>query len=140
MVTEAQLKNSLKVLLRGGSLPASEDETERIFKALARIAPNCLVDPAIALGFISTVIRDKGQMTPKTVAEIAQAEKLLRELKTQPVGFDESMTLPDQLDALEKHLIERSLELHRRKGDAAKALGIPQSTLSTKLKKFGLRE
>ncbi len=140
MVTEAQLKNSLKLLLKGGSLPAEADEVEKIFKALARIAPNCMVDPAVALGFISTVLKDKGQLGPKVLAEVALAEKLLRELRIQPVGFDESLKLPEQLDALEKHLIERSLELHRRKGDAAKALGIPQSTLSTKLKKFGLRE
>lgn len=140
MVTEAQLKNSLKAFLKSGDLPASEEESERIFKALARIAPNCMVDPAIAYGFVSVVVKEKGQLTPKTIGEIAQAEKLLRELRIQPVGFDESLSLPDQLDALEKHLIERALELHRRKGDAADALGIPQSTLSTKLKKFGLRE
>lgn len=140
MVTDAQLKASLRTVLKGKVPAADVADVERIFRALARIAPNCMADSTVAGGFIETVLKENGLIGPHMVAEVAAAEKLLRGLKTQPVGVDDSLSLPEQLDRLEKYLIERALEMHRRKGDAAKALGIPQSTLSTKLKKLGLRE
>ncbi len=140
MITNYQLQNSYLQLKEMGRLSLPEPKVQDMFHSLARIAPTCMVDPAIAKGFISWMVQNHELMTPNVVSELARAELALRELKTTPVQVQEGLSLPEQLEVTEKELIKRALTLHRRKGDAADALGIPQSTLSTKLRKFGLND
>ncbi len=138
MPSESKLKESLHAVIKNRRFSLSEEELSRRFLSLARIAPNCMADPDIAGGFMAAVLKAGGDLGPAIIADIVNAEKLLKDLKIQPLGIDDSLSLTEQLDLFEKHLIERALQQYRKKGDVAKALGIPQSTLSTKLKRYGL--
>ncbi len=140
MISNYQLQNSYLQLKEIARFNMPEPRVQEIFHTISRIAPTCMVDPAIAKGFINWMVQNHELMTPSVVTELARAELSLRELKTVPVQVQEGLTLPEQLELTEKELIKRALNLHRRKGDAASALGIPQSTLSTKLRKFGLND
>ncbi len=140
MVNSYQLQQSYSQMKELGRFSMPEARLQDVFQTLSRIAPTCMIDPAIAKGFVNWLTHNDEVLSPAVITELARAELALRDLKTLPVQVQEGLTLPEQLDLTEKELIKRALALHRRKGDAAQALGIPQSTLSTKLRKFGLSD
>jgi len=140
MVNSYQLQQSYSQMKELGRFSMPEPRLQDVFQTLSRIAPTCMIDPAIAKGFVNWLTHNDEVLSPAVVTELARAELALRDLKTLPVQVQDGLTLPEQLDLTEKELIKRALALHRRKGDAAQALGIPQSTLSTKLRKFGLSD
>lgn len=140
MITDHQLETSFNQMVSISKFSIPANRVQDLFQTLSRIAPTCMVDPAIAKGFVNWLVEQHEALTPTVVTELAHAELALRDLKAQPVQVQEGLSLPEHLEMTEKELIQRALTLHRKKGDAAEALGIPQSTLSTKLRKFGLMD
>ncbi|MCW5828689.1 MAG: hypothetical protein KIT79_05180 [Deltaproteobacteria bacterium] len=140
MITDHQLETSFNQMVSISKFSIPANRVQDLFQTLSRIAPTCMVDPSIAKGFVNWLVEQHEALTPTVVTELAHAELALRDLKAQPVQVQEGLSLPEHLEMTEKELIQRALTLHRKKGDAAEALGIPQSTLSTKLRKFGLMD
>ncbi|MCP4688020.1 MAG: Fis family transcriptional regulator, partial [Desulfobacterales bacterium] len=56
-----------------------------------------------------------------------------------PELWNEEATLRQILAAAEREALARAMEAHRTQANAAKALGVNQSTIARKLKKHGLR-
>ncbi len=56
----------------------------------------------------------------------------------QDVDWPENMTLQEVVEAVERNLLERAKERYRSQSGIAEALGVNQSTIARKLKRYGL--
>jgi two-component system C4-dicarboxylate transport response regulator DctD len=92
---------------------------------------------------VATVSRLMAQDWPGNVRELRNAAERyalgIGVLALQPSANEVALTLPDQVDAFERSLIERALtDTSGRISEAMKRLGIPRRTLSEKMARFGL--
>ncbi|MEZ0576800.1 helix-turn-helix domain-containing protein, partial [Halodesulfovibrio aestuarii] len=68
---------------------------------------------------------------------------LRKNLLEQSRGNSSGVDLPlgdVSLESLEKRAVQAALKKHKKKVDAASALGITRATLHSKIKKYGLEE
>ncbi|MCW5829970.1 MAG: helix-turn-helix domain-containing protein [Deltaproteobacteria bacterium] len=111
------------------------------FGTLSKLLPDAMTVPDVAVALTRSVIL--GPLETRTGLLKAGAE--LGELKGQLILaviriLNGKGTLVSHMEEIEREVIRMALNSARSKGDAAKLLGIPQSTLSTKLRRFGLKE
>jgi two-component system, NtrC family, response regulator AtoC len=85
-----------------------------------------------------------GEIGPESFAETASAGPAPRRSDaeppaTQPDGSDASQTLREQLDALERSVIARTMTAVRgNQSEAARRLGISRNTLTERLRRYGI--
>lgn len=145
MNNKSGLKDSraeLEIYIKEQDQPAEIRAALReAFGTLCKLLPDAMAVPDLALALTQSVIL--GPLETRTSLLKAGAE--LGQLKGQLILaviriLNSKGTLVSNMENIEREVIRMALNSARSKGDASKLLGIPQSTLSTKLRRFGLRE
>lgn len=111
------------------------------FGTLSKLLPEAMSVPDVALALTESVIL--GPLETRTGLLKAGAE--LGEQKGRLILaviriLNGKGSLVSNMEDIEREAIRVALNSARNKGFAAKLLGIPQSTLSTKLRRFGFKD
>ncbi len=111
------------------------------FSILSKVLPDAMAVPDVAVALTRSVILgplDNRAGLLKAGAELAQTKgRLILAIISILNGKG---SLVSYMEDIEREVIRTALNSARNKGYATKLLGIPQSTLSTKLRRFGLKE
>lgn len=135
-------RSELEAFIKEQDHPAEINAALRdAFGTLSKLLPDAMAVPDVALALTRSVIL--GPLEIRTGLLKAGAE--LGELKGQLILaviriLNGKGTLVSNMEDIEREVIRTALNSARNKGFAAKLLGIPQSTLSTKIRRFGLKE
>jgi PAS domain S-box-containing protein len=78
-----------------------------------------------------TEVIDVGDLPPSVVSAAAGAA-------APPAAFDDETTLEEAIERAERVVLLRARQRHRSQTDMARALGVNQSTIARKLKRYGI--
>lgn len=110
------------------------------FAALIKVLPDAMAIPDLAVALTRSVILgplDTRAGLLKAGAELGQTKGRLILAIIRILNAKGSLV--SYMEDIEREVIRFALEGATNKGAAAKFLGIPQSTLSTKLRRFGFK-
>ena len=111
------------------------------FSILSKVLPDAMSIPDVAVALTRSVILgplDTRAGLLKAGAELGQTKGRLILAIIRILNGKGSLV--SYMENIEREVIRFALESARNKGAAAKFLGIPQSTLSTKLRRFGFKD
>lgn len=111
------------------------------FSALSKLLPDAMAIPDVSVALTRSVILgplDTRAGLLKAGSELGQTKGRLILAIIRILNGKGSLV--SHMEDIEREIIRTALNSARNKGFAAKLLGIPQSTLSTKLRRFGLKE
>lgn len=135
-------KAQLEAAIRANGYP---DDTSailrRTFETLSKQLPAAMAIPEVAVAITSSVIFSGPENRAELIdagAEMAQTRgRMVLSILWTLAGRKD---LAAMMEDIEREIVRMALDSTKSKGAAAKMLGCPQSTLSTKIKRFGLRE